>query len=48
MSQEEQQPLEIGSPAADFSLLNTNGNPYTLSAALAKQPLVVVFYRGDW
>lgn len=42
-------PLGVGDLAPDFTLLDQDGQPHTLSAALAKQDFVVlVFYRGHW
>ncbi len=38
----------IGSTAPDFTLLNVDGTPVSLSAALQDGPVVLVFYRGGW
>lgn len=40
--------LKTGDTAPDFELANEVGNPFRLSAALAKGPVVVTFYRGAW
>ena len=34
--------------AADFTLPDENGRPVTLSAELARGPVLLVFYRGHW
>ncbi len=42
-------PVGVGDLAPDFTLLDQDGQPHTLSGALAKQDAVVlVFYRGHW
>lgn len=42
-------PVGVGDLAPDFTLLDQDGRPHTLSGALAKQDAVVlVFYRGHW
>jgi peroxiredoxin len=46
--QNRQIPLSAGNPAPNFTLLNTDGAPFTLVEALQQRPVVVVFYRGDW
>lgn len=40
--------VATGDIAPDFSLTNTDGELYSLPAGLARGPLVLVFYRGDW
>jgi peroxiredoxin len=40
--------LDAGEIAPDFSLRNTDGKLFGLSASLAEKPLILVFYRGDW
>lgn len=40
--------LKSGDPAPDFELTNEVGNPFRLSEALTKGPVVVTFYRGAW
>lgn len=34
--------------AADFTLPDQEGRPVTLSAELARGPVLLVFYRGHW
>lgn len=41
-------PVAVGEKAPDFTLVDQNGRKHTLSAALAKGPVVLVFYRGYW
>lgn len=40
------EPLKVGEIAPDFSLADQNGKKVTL--ANAKNPVVLVFYRGYW
>ncbi|MGC1784126.1 MAG: peroxiredoxin-like family protein [Acidobacteriaceae bacterium] len=40
--------LKVGELAPDFTLPNAFGNPVSLSALLARGPVVVSFYRGEW
>lgn len=40
--------LKIGERAPDFALPDTAGTPFALSGALAKGPVIVVFFRGEW
>jgi len=40
--------LKVGETAPDFRSLDQNGNPVHLAEQLAKGPVVVVFYRGQW
>lgn len=40
--------LKLGSTAPDFTLPNAYGKQVTLSHALKKGPVVLVFYRGAW
>ena len=37
-----------GTPMPDPELLDTEGNPTSISAVRANRPAVVVFYRGAW
>lgn len=39
---------EPGSQAPDFTLPTADGRTFTLSAAAAERPLVLLFYRGHW
>lgn len=39
---------KVGDLAPDFALKNTSGQPVSLAALLAKGPVVVTFYRGEW
>ena len=41
-------PVATGETAPDFTLTDQNGHKRTLSAQLAKGPVVLVFYRGYW
>jgi peroxiredoxin len=34
--------------AIDFELPDQNGNAWRLADHLARGPVVLVFYRGDW
>lgn len=43
-----QKSLKTGEKAPDFTLPNLTGEPVTLSALLAKSPVVLTFYRGGW
>ena len=38
----------VGADAPLFKAVNQNNEPYFLSEALKKGPVVVVFYRGQW
>lgn len=40
------EPLKVGEVAPDFTLLDQNGKKVTLSDA--KNPVLLVFYRGYW
>lgn len=40
--------LKVGNKAPDFSLPNAHGGKTTLSALLAKNVVVLTFYRGGW
>lgn len=40
--------VKVGAPAPAMSLPATDGNRWTLKDALARGPMVLVFYRGDW
>ena len=40
------EPLKVGETAPDFNLTDQNGKKVTLSNA--KNPVVLVFYRGYW
>ncbi len=39
---------KVGDTAPGFSLRNTSGHTVALDKLLAKGPVVVVFYRGEW
>jgi hypothetical protein len=39
---------KVGSPAPDFTLPNTVGQPVSLGALRARGPVVLSFYRGRW
>ncbi|MDR6881884.1 redoxin domain-containing protein [Bacillus sp. 3255] len=40
--------LNIGDKAPDFTLEDATGKLVTLSEELAKGPVIIVFYRGEW
>lgn len=39
--------LVVGEKAPDFTLADANGNPHTLSDALAKGPVLLVFWKAS-
>lgn len=41
-------PVEVGSEAPDPSVRRADGSEASLSALLAGEPAIVVFYRGGW
>ncbi len=41
-------PLPIGSEVPELSLPEAGGDPFDLRSAVAKQPTVLIFYRGGW
>jgi len=41
-------PVAVGEMALDFTLEDQQKRNVTLSASLAKSPVVLVFYRGNW
>lgn len=43
-----QTPLKVGDTAPDFTLTSHKGESVTLSEAVKKAPVVLVFYRGYW
>ncbi|MBW7882610.1 MAG: AhpC/TSA family protein [Caldilineaceae bacterium] len=40
--------LKVGDSAPDFTLPDAYGKPVTLATLLAKGPVVLTFYRGQW
>ncbi|PKP51506.1 MAG: alkyl hydroperoxide reductase [Bacteroidetes bacterium HGW-Bacteroidetes-1] len=40
--------LQIGDSVKDFSAIDLHDSTFTLSEALKKGPVVVIFYRGQW
>lgn len=40
--------LQVGETVEDFSAVDLHDNTFTLSEALKKGPVVVIFYRGQW
>lgn len=40
--------LQVGDTVKDFSAINLHDSTFTLSEALKKGPVVVIFYRGQW
>ena len=41
-------PIGLGQVAPDFTLQDQEGRLVNLSAARAKSPVVLIFYRGYW
>ncbi len=41
-------PIDAGDLAPDFTLTDQNGKSVTLSEAVKRAPVVLVFYRGYW
>ena len=44
----EQQTLEVGQTAPDFTLSSTTGGPITLSQYRGQRNVVLAFYVLDW
>ena len=44
----EARPLSVGSVIPPVSLLTADNQPFALREAVAKQPTVLIFYRGGW
>lgn len=40
--------VKVGQRAPQFTLPNTEGTPVSLTALLAKGPVVLSFFRGRW
>jgi len=40
--------LTVGAKAPDFTLGNQTGNSVTLSEEIAKGPVILTFFRGEW
>jgi len=40
--------LQVGETVKDFSAVDLHDSTFTLSEALKKGPVVVIFYRGQW
>lgn len=40
--------LTTGQPIQNFELPDEEGNAFELYERLRREPLVLVFYRGDW
>jgi hypothetical protein len=40
--------LRSGAPISEISGVDHRGREFSLEAALAKGPVVVIFYRGHW
>jgi len=40
--------LRVGQSAPDFTLPDAFGNPVSVSTLLARGPVVISFYRGEW
>ena len=41
-------PLLIGASLPDLTLADVRGNAVDLNVVLAKQPSIIMFYRGGW
>ena len=41
-------PILVGSALPKITLRDTSGKAFDLNAAVAKKPVVLVFYRGGW
>lgn len=41
-------PVKVGKPAPAFTLPDSDGNPTSLVDINSKQPVLLLFYRGDW
>ncbi len=41
-------PIKLGVPIPDVTLHDIDGKPFVLRDALAKQPAVLIIYRGSW
>lgn len=44
----EARPLGTGGPVPDVTVRTADGKPFALKAETAKQPSLLVFYRGGW
>ncbi len=40
--------IELGQTMPTFELPDEEGRPFNLLEQLYEEPLVLVFYRGDW
>jgi peroxiredoxin len=40
--------INVGAKLPAFILPDEQGEPFDLGRELAEQPLMLVFYRGDW
>jgi|GEM_PF-804542 len=41
-------PLKVGDKVPKATPMTEEGKPFDLNAAIAKQPTVLIFYRGRW
>lgn len=42
-------PIDAGDPAPDFTLLDQDGRPHTLSKErVSRDAVILIFYRGHW
>lgn len=41
-------PVKVGKPAPEFSLQDPDGKTLSLASIASEQPVLVLFYRGDW
>lgn len=39
---------DVGQVAPDFSVVDAEGRPFTLSACFGRGPVVLLFFRGHW
>lgn len=47
-SPEQIRPLLAGAPVPDVTLVAPDRHPVVLRDALAKQPTILIYYRGGW
>jgi hypothetical protein len=40
--------VKVGHPAPEFTLPNRDGEPVALTMLLAREPVVLSFFRGRW
>ena len=47
-TQEEIRPLLVGAHIPSVTLTSSDGTPVNLNEVVAKQPSILIFYRGGW